>query len=207
MKKNNFYVYIHVKPNNGEIFYVGKGRGKRAYEQHKNRRSKFWKRVVNKYGLDVFILENNLTEDEAFELEKKYIKRIGRRDLNTGTLVNMTDGGEGAAGHSEETIRKISEGNKGKKMSDEARRKISEAMKGNKHTKGMKHSDKTRQKMSEAAKGNKYGKGNKGKKHSEETRRKISEANKRRIISEETRMKLSEAAKKWWADRKAKVVE
>lgn len=39
MKKNNFYVYIHVKPHNGEIFYVGKGKGKRAYYKHS--RNKF----------------------------------------------------------------------------------------------------------------------------------------------------------------------
>lgn len=86
---------------------------------------------MNKYGLDVFILENNLTEEEAFQIEMKYINRVRRRDLGTGTLVNMTDGGEGSVGHihSEETKLKMSEAHKGKKMSDEARRKISESVK------------------------------------------------------------------------------
>ena len=34
----------------------------------------------------------------AFELEIKLIAKYGRRDLKTGTLCNLTDGGEGAAG-------------------------------------------------------------------------------------------------------------
>lgn len=116
MKESNCYVYIHVKPGNGEIFYVGKGKGNRAYSKHN--RSNFWQRTVNKYGLDVFIIENNLTEEEAFELEIKYIKSIGRRDLGTGTLVNMSDGGEGNAGHqfSEETKLKISVAKKGRRI-------------------------------------------------------------------------------------------
>ena len=172
MKKSNFYVYIHVKPNNGEIFYVGKGKGDRAYSKHK--RNNFWKSVVNKYGFDTFIIENNLTEDEAFELEVKYIKRIGRRDEEVGTLVNMTDGGEGNAGlkFSEEHKRKISESKIGKKRSEETKKKISKS-----HT---------------------------GKKRSEETKKKMSETRKGRKFSEEHKQKLSESQRKRWAVRKAK---
>ncbi|RLF56669.1 MAG: hypothetical protein DRN27_09210, partial [Thermoplasmata archaeon] len=40
----------------------------------------------------------NLTEEKAFELEKKIISIIGRRNLNEGTLTNFTDGGEGTSG-------------------------------------------------------------------------------------------------------------
>jgi hypothetical protein len=32
-----FYVYIYIDPRNGEVFYVGKGRGNRAFEHLKDR--------------------------------------------------------------------------------------------------------------------------------------------------------------------------
>src|SRR5262249_9863732 len=38
------------------------------------------------------------TEAAAFRYEKTLILKYGRRDLGTGTLCNLTDGGEGAAG-------------------------------------------------------------------------------------------------------------
>lgn len=55
----------------------------------------------------------NLSFDEARKLEVNYIKHIGRRDLKKGSLINMTDGGEGSIGfkHTEDTKKKL----KGKK--------------------------------------------------------------------------------------------
>jgi len=44
----------------------------------------------------VFETEN---EKEAFTKEVELIQLYGRRDLNTGTLFNRTDGGEGASGY------------------------------------------------------------------------------------------------------------
>ena len=54
-------------------------------------------------------LKQNLSEDEAFKHEIYMIAVLGRRDLCTGILRNMTDGGEGCAGRvlSEETKRRI----------------------------------------------------------------------------------------------------
>lgn len=84
---------------------------------------------------------------------------------------------------SEETKRKISEAQKGKRPSDETRRKLSESHKGHKH------SEETKRKMSETQKGRP------GKSPSAETRAKISKAMKGRIMSIETRRRMSISAK------------
>jgi hypothetical protein len=91
----NFYVYAHYHSED-QIFYIGKGRGNRAWRD--NSRTDFWKNIVNKYGYQVIIIANNLDESTAFELEKYLIKEYGRRDLGKGPLVNQTDGGDGTSG-------------------------------------------------------------------------------------------------------------
>lgn len=98
-------VYRHLKPS-GEVFYIGIGKTlSRAYSKHN--RNKYWKNLVSKYGYEVQILKQDISWGEACELEKILIYWYGRRDLILGTLVNMTDGGEGALGvvMSEETLR------------------------------------------------------------------------------------------------------
>jgi hypothetical protein len=79
-----------------EPFYVGKGKDQRAYKT--TGRSKFWHNVVNKHGFEVIIVKENLTEEESFLLEQKLVNEYGRKDLGTGILVNLTNGGEGVAG-------------------------------------------------------------------------------------------------------------
>jgi hypothetical protein len=86
-------VYRHLKPC-GEVFYIGIGISKkRAYS--KFGRNKYWINTVNKYGYEVQILTNNIDYEFAKEIEKNLIAYYGRKDLNFGNLVNMTDGGEG----------------------------------------------------------------------------------------------------------------
>lgn len=74
---NKFYVYVWYK--DGEPVYVGKGCGNRAYR--------------NKDTYDVEIYKNNLTEEQAFDLERKLISEFGRADKGEGPLINLTDGG------------------------------------------------------------------------------------------------------------------
>lgn len=113
MGKNSHCLYRHLKPC-GEVFYIGIGRDfKRTYNKYN--RTKFWNKVVSKYGYEVQILKSDLTKEEACELEKMLISWYGRLDLGTGTLVNMTDGGDGTLNKSEETRNKISESQKGEK--------------------------------------------------------------------------------------------
>jgi hypothetical protein len=91
-------VYTHEKPN-GEIFYVGIGNNKRPYSFIRKgwgARSKAWWNIVNKHGYPkVKIVYENLSYEDAIEKEKELIKFFGRRDLNEGSLVNHTDGGDG----------------------------------------------------------------------------------------------------------------
>ena len=91
-----FYVYLHITKDTNEVFYVGKGKGNRAYKL--SGRNKFWHNIVNKHGFKVKIIENNLTEDMAILLERKLITEYGRRDLGEGSLVNLTNGGDGICG-------------------------------------------------------------------------------------------------------------
>lgn len=90
-----YYVYAHRK-DSGEVFYIGKGKGRRAWDRYG--RNAMWRNVVDKHGITVEIVKSNLDEKSAFDLEIKLIKEYGRRNLNQGTLVNLTDGGEGPAG-------------------------------------------------------------------------------------------------------------
>jgi len=93
LMKNNYYIYLHIKLTDGEPFYIGKGTGKRCNK--KTGRSKFWNNVIDKYGYDIILLEEGLTEQEAFEREIYWIDRIGRRDLGKVPLVNLNNGGIG----------------------------------------------------------------------------------------------------------------
>lgn len=125
MEDNNICVYFHINSETKEVFYVGIGSIKRPYDTHK--RSDFWNRTVKKYGYDINIIHTNLTWEEAVEYEKKYIKEFGRRNLGTGSLVNLTDGGEGCLNmkHSEESKGLMSKNKIGKKPSDETKSKMS----------------------------------------------------------------------------------
>lgn len=108
---NIYYIYIHSKPD-GEIFYVGKGKDNRAYQ--KTMRNRYWHFVYNKYGYIVNIIESGLSQEEACVKEKLLINSIGRKDLGKGTLVNMTDGGDGNNNFSIESRKAISDKAKGR---------------------------------------------------------------------------------------------
>jgi len=70
---------------------------------------------------------DNLTKEQANRLEKYLINSIGRRDLNEGSLVNMTGGGDGGNQIvvSEETRQKLRDKTTGVTRSQETKDKIS----------------------------------------------------------------------------------
>ena len=94
------YVYKHIRLDTNEVFYVGIGSGityKRAYKV--NGRTQFWQNITKKTNYQVCIVKDGITWEEACFLEKELIKLYGRRNLETGSLVNLTDGGEGMVGY------------------------------------------------------------------------------------------------------------
>ena len=124
------YVYKHTRLDTNEVFYIGIGsqnKYKRAFSLIK--RNSFWKNITSKTEFLVEIIQDGLTWEQACEKEKELISKIGRRDLGLGTLVNMTDGGDGTFNvkHSYEWYEKQRKNNskKGKAISKEHRKNIS----------------------------------------------------------------------------------
>jgi len=205
--ENKYYIYAHINPLKNEIFYIGKGSGKRAFVN--KRRSTFWYSTAKKYGFIVDILEEGLTEDKAYEREKWYIERIGRKDLGKGPLVNHTDGGDKPPSnknkkHSEETKKKMSlsaVGNKnglGHILKDDLKEKLSKNRIGkNNPNWGKVCSDETKEKLREAST---------GKKHSESSKEKISILKKGKPLSEEHKeaLRKPKSVKKYYTDEERK---
>lgn len=107
-------VYKHVTKDTGVTFYIGIGKSdQRAYSTAQ--RTKIWKSIVKKHSYTVEILDTNLTWEEACKKEKELITLYGKKSLGTGTLVNITDGGDGRLGAypSEDTKKKMSDSHKG----------------------------------------------------------------------------------------------
>jgi hypothetical protein len=166
----NFYVYIHRKATNGEVFYVGKGVGDRS--SSRNNRNVHWQRIVAKHGYTIELVLDGLQEWYALELEKDLISLHGRTSDSTGILVNMTDGGDGISGyaHTDHARTQISKKNKGRVRSEEFCKNLSVFKKGNTNMLG--------------------------KKLSTEARQKIVESNKIRRVSDETKLKMSKSKSK-----------
>ena len=101
-----FYTYAYLRKSDRTPYYVGKGKGKRAYDRQGHR-----VKVPDDKDRIIF-LKQNLTEEEAFNHEKYMIAVLGRKDLGTGILRNMSDGGEGPSNPSPESRRKNSERNR-----------------------------------------------------------------------------------------------
>lgn len=122
MKNDKFYVYAYLDPRkNGEYkygnyifeyepFYIGKGKiGSNRKERHlifvkergidlTNNTYKFnlIKQILEEKMEPVIVeIETYISEITAFNIEKMLIKMIGKRQDRTGTLVNISSGGDG----------------------------------------------------------------------------------------------------------------
>lgn len=144
-----YYIYCLYRPD-GRPCYIGKGKGNRIGDHeryarsNKNHYNRLLGSIIKQAGgkLEKKKLFENLTEKQAFFLEKYVIQSLGRQ-ANGGPLANLTDGGEGVSGHvhSEETRRVLSEKAKGHipwnvgiPATDETKAKQRNAKLGTKHT-------------------------------------------------------------------------
>ena len=136
------YVYLLCR-HDGRPCYVGKGSGDRwlyheeltLYKKsgHYNKHLGSIIRQAHDAGMELpkIKLVENVTDEQAFEIEKLYIAAIGR-ELNGGPLVNLIDGGDGPAGYkpSAKLLAYLSSIRKGRKLSEEWRKNIGSGLKG-----------------------------------------------------------------------------
>lgn len=145
VEKGNHYLYRHIRLDKCEPFYIGVGTKRkdgmhhtpqyefsRAYD--KSGRSSFWKNIVSKTGYEVEILLESDDYEFIKQKEIEFIALYGRKNLDKGTLCNLTDGGDGTLGAIPTEVKrlKISNSNKGKIRTDEMRLNQSLAKKGKK---------------------------------------------------------------------------
>jgi hypothetical protein len=114
---NEYYTYAYLRED-GTPYYIGKGIGRRINKPHgyvpvppSNRR---------------IFLKQNMTESDALRHERYIISIVGRKNIGTGPLINITEGGENGGGG----------WNKGMTMNFSPDRgdKISQSLKGYKKT-------------------------------------------------------------------------
>ena len=198
MPTSIYYVYAYLRED-GSPYYIGKGKGNRYKNRH----------TISIPPKDrIQFIQQNLSESDAFTLETELIAFYGRKDMNTGILRNLTDGGEGSSNPSIETRDKIRESlisyhennpearikaaeyAKMAGLSEEGRTAKSEAMQGNQHAKGMtyKHTEEAKANIAAAVRIRQL-----GTTASPETKLKMSESKKgsrNPMASEENRKKV-----------------
>ena len=126
---NNYCVYFYLREDKTP-YYVGMGGKQRPFAKHAHRQDKVDFKPKNTDL--ILIVHENLSQQEAFDLEIYYIKQYGKK-CSGGILINLTEGGEGAK-HNEETRKKLSLSKTGTKASEETKRKMSAARIGRKNS-------------------------------------------------------------------------
>ena len=137
-----YYVYTHLNPKTKDVFYVGIGKGNRAYNKWAGR-NKFWDNYVNKHGFEVELIAEGVTRAQAGKIEIKLVAELGRRQIDEGgILVNRSTGGDGGSigyTHTEAFKQKLSLDRKGKikgPHSKETKDKLSKSLTGREVTWG-----------------------------------------------------------------------
>lgn len=230
----NFYVYLMFRLD-GRPCYVGKGKGARWRHHGKYGRNRHLLNIIKQaraqgQELHRVKVRENMSEAEAFMLEKELIAFYGREDIDTGILVNLTDGGDGPAGYkmppelrahhsaikrglkqTPESNAKRSAALKGRRMPAEQRAKLSASQRGKKKLFGWWSTEDGRAKQ----RANNPTVFKSGHEHSDETINKLraarlSQQNVSDVgrfkpghqLSEESRAKLSAAIRASWAKRR-----
>jgi hypothetical protein len=150
LNESRFYVYILLDPRKGVLtpFYVGKGSGQRVLNHFNPSSKRKSGNILKNSVLDKIrtaglqpsyaIIQDQLTEIDAFRLERALVARFGRRNLGEGILTNLTDGGDGCS-------RVL--------VSEDTREKMRQRMHGaGSPTFGVGHTKEAREKMSKSQK-------------------------------------------------------
>jgi hypothetical protein len=184
---NKYYTYAYLRED-GTPYYIGKGTNRRAYLQlNHNVKVPTKERII--------ILKNRMTNDEANRHERYMIFVLGRKNIGTGILRNLTEGGEGVLGL---------------KQSEESKKKMRKP-KSEEHKKKVRDSIKTKWDNGEYDK-QEWRNRELGKKQSGETIKKKSESLKKyyeknkKIVTEEQKKQISETLKKKYKSGEIKII-
>jgi len=91
-KEISYYVYWHINPITGRIFYIGLGTGKRAFDR--SGRGRAWKKVVSELkaqGLvpSIVIVDNYPSRKDAAKREKKEIRRALKMGYSLTNIIGF----------------------------------------------------------------------------------------------------------------------
>lgn len=178
-----YYVYAYLRKADLTPYYIGKGKGYRAWaKQHAVKIPSDSDRIV--------IVESNLSNVGALAIERRLIKWYGRKDLGTGILRNLSDGGDGSPNMPPSEKRKLAciKANKDRIWTEQSKNKL------RLHNLGRTQSPESNKKRSQTLKGRVL---------AAEHKMKISLGQKGRIQTPETRAIIS--AKKRARDALRKV--
>ena len=208
------YLYKIVNTLNGKVYIGQTVNTGRRWSDHKwlskHKQEQYIHRAMNKYGIEKFeyvIIAVCRSSEDANDIEKTLIEQYRSRNQEFG--YNIAPGGETpwnkglspeqqpmyGKHHSEESRKKISEGNIGKKMSphtDEWKQKCTEWLTGRPV------SEETGEKLSNS---------NKGLKRSEQTRKRISEYQSGKNLSSAQKMKISLSKRKFNDEQELEIFE
>lgn len=100
-ENRNYFVYGHVRKDDGTLFYIGRGTSpiyykttkqkySRAYK--KNKKNKYWKKIVEEHGRNVVIIFQTNSLEESIKKERLLIEKFGTIGQDSGKLCNVKIG-------------------------------------------------------------------------------------------------------------------